>query len=301
MTAQMDTAQMDTAQAAPAAPAGPVPADPVLAVEGLDVRYGASHAVRGVDLTVRPGERIALVGESGSGKSTLGLAVAGFIDQRVATVEARRMEFAGVPLRRELTRLPQRTPGMSMVFQDAMTSLDPLWTVGSQLVAVLRGAGGVDGRAEAADAAREWLTRVGLTDTRRVMAARPHELSGGMRQRVMTAIALAGRPRLLVADEPTSALDASLARGAVELLVELCETQGASVLMISHDIGLCRRYTDRTLVMHRGVLVEELRSDDLGAATHPYTRGLLRCIPTLASAGLDELPTMTDDELGIAA
>jgi peptide/nickel transport system ATP-binding protein len=266
------------------------PTTAVLGIEGLDVHYGSSHAVRDVSLRITPGEKIALVGESGSGKSTLGLAIAGFLDPRVSTVQARRMEFDGLPLQRHLKRLPERTPGMSMVFQDAMTSLDPVWTVGSQLVAVLRGQG--LSKAEAHDLAREWLVKVGLTDTARVMAARPHELSGGMRQRVMTAIALAGRPRLLIADEPTSALDASLARAAVELLVELCATEGASVLMISHDIGLCRRYTDRTLVMYQGEIVEQLPSADLDSAEHPYTRGLLRCIPTLASAQLDELPTM---------
>ena len=173
-----------------------------------------------------------------------------------------------------------------------MTSLDPVWTVGSQLAAVIRNNARC-GRRETRERAAEWLRRVGLHDVRRVLAARPYELSGGMRQRVMIAIALSARPRLLIADEPTSALDATLSGELMELLVGLTDELGAALLMVSHDIALCQAYTDRTLVMYRGRAVERGPSATLArTATHPYTRGLIACIPRLENADADRLPTM---------
>ncbi|MEV8547998.1 ABC transporter ATP-binding protein [Streptomyces sp. NPDC051572] len=273
-------------------------ASPLLTVTDLTVRYGASGArpvtaLDGVSLTIARGERVALVGESGSGKTTMGLAVAGFLTGPDVEVSTGSLVFDGTALARtDRSRLPRRTPGMSMMFQDAMTSLDPVWTIGSQLRALLR-AGAKLTRKEQNERAREWLTRVGLSDTDRVMKSRPYELSGGMRQRAMLALALAGSPKLLIADEPTSALDASLAREAMELLVELTDDFGASLLIVSHDIHLCQDYADRTMVMYGGRIVEHGASRTLAeTATHPYTVGLLRCIPTLDSATLDELPTL---------
>jgi ABC-type dipeptide/oligopeptide/nickel transport system ATPase component len=146
------------------------------------------------------------------------------------------------------------------------------------------------------------LRRVGLTDVRRVSRSRPHELSGGMRQRVMIAVALAGRPRLLVADEPTSALDASLARGTMELLDELTRSEGIALLVISHDILLSLEHTDLVGVLQGGELVELGRSADLREhARHPYTRGLVACVPTLADRGRDRLPTLADAGAGPVA
>ncbi|UIX29191.1 ABC transporter ATP-binding protein [Streptomyces sp. GQFP] len=280
---------------------------PLLAVTDLTVRYGASGprpvtALDGVSLTIARGERIALVGESGSGKTTMGLAIAGFLTGPDVEITAGTVTFDGATLARtERSGVPRRTPGMSMMFQDAMTSLDPVWTIGSQLRAVLRANDKLT-RKEQKDRAREWLTRVGLTDTDRVMKARPYELSGGMRQRAMLALALAGGPQLLIADEPTSALDASLSREAMELLVELTDDFGASLLIVSHDIHLCQDYADRTMVMYGGRIVEHGDSRTLAeTATHPYTVGLLRCIPTLDSANLDELPTLARVAAELAA
>jgi peptide/nickel transport system ATP-binding protein len=271
---------------------------PLLAVTGLTVRFGAAgrHPVTALDnvsLTIARGERVALVGESGSGKTTMGLAIAGLLTGPDVEVTAGAVMFDGATIvRTDRSRVPHRTPGMSMMFQDAMTSLDPVWTIGSQLRAVLR-AGGTLTRRERNERAREWLTRVGLSGTDRVMKARPYELSGGMRQRAMLALALAGNPTLLIADEPTSALDASLSREAMELLVELTDDFGASLLIVSHDIRLCQDYADRTMVMYGGQIVEHGASRTLTeTATHPYTIGLLRCIPTLESANVDELPTL---------
>jgi peptide/nickel transport system ATP-binding protein len=278
------------------------PRHPALTVEHLAVYYGdgASRvaAVRDASFEIGPGERVALVGESGSGKTTLGLAVAGFLTQPGVHVDG-RIEFEGRPIGGAgRNRLPGRTPGIAMVFQDAMTSLDPVWTIGSQLRAVIRNTENLP-RAEVRERCRDWLRRVGITDVDRVLKNRPYELSGGMRQRAMMALALCSQPRLLIADEPTSALDASLSRNTMDLLLELTQEAGASLLIISHDILLCQEYADTTMVMYHGELVESGPSERLAStAIHPYTIGLLECIPTLDSAFLDELPTLESFGVG---
>jgi oligopeptide/dipeptide ABC transporter ATP-binding protein len=268
-----------------------------LDVKQLTVRYETDNgdvvAVDQVGFTVQRGERVALVGESGSGKTGTCLAVAGFLTAPNVNVTAEKMTFNGIDLTsRKASRIPRRTPGLSMVFQDATTSLDPIWSIGSQLGNVIRTTLGV-GRKEAATIARDWLVKVGLTDTERVMKSRPYELSGGMRQRAMIALALSGRPKLLIADEPTSALDASLSREVMELLVTLTDELGTGLLIVSHDIHLCQGYADRMLVMYGGRIVESGRAANLGSESrHPYTQGLLRSVPTLESATLAHLPTI---------
>ncbi|NQX13358.1 ABC transporter ATP-binding protein [Microbacteriaceae bacterium VKM Ac-2855] len=276
-------------------PSARIPAAPVLVVEDLTVDYGGHRAVDGVSFHIGAGERVALVGESGSGKSSLALAIAGFLTQDDVEVDATSLRFDGAEVTRERhTRLPHRVPGIAMIFQDAMTSLDPVWTVGSQLIAVLRANERLS-KAAAVERAHDWLRRVGLPDSDRIMKARPHQLSGGMRQRVMMAIALSGRPRLLIADEPTSALDASLSRAAMDLLEELTSQFDASLLIVSHDIHLCMEYSDRTFVMYRGEMVEQGDSATLRTtARHPYTAGLLSCVPTLETSTLHHLPTLKD-------
>ena len=268
---------------------------PVLGVEDLTVTYGTGDsevvAVRKASFEIAPGERVALVGES-----TLAMTIAGLLDVSAgATVESTRLEFEGSPARPETGRsVPRRTDGIAMVFQDAMTALDPVWTIGGQFKHVLAGAG-IKGRRERADTTAYWLNKVGLSDTKRVMRSRPYELSGGMRQRVMTALALCGSPRLLIADEPTSALDASLARGTMELLQNLTQEQGTALLIVSHDIKLCLEFSDTMLVMYRGELVEQKASAEIVAtATHPYTKGLLGCVPTLANRSASRLPVLRD-------
>ncbi|GAA1854159.1 ABC transporter ATP-binding protein [Pseudonocardia ailaonensis] len=285
---------------------GPRPAldpdRPLLDVRGLTVRYptsaGETTAVRDASLRIGTGEQVALVGESGSGKTSLAMAVAGFLGGS-ARMTAEVLGFDGAALdRAPRTGVPRRTPGMAVVFQDAMTSLDPVWSVGSQLTTVIRGATGC-GRRDAADRARAWLTRVGLTDTRRVLRSRPYELSGGMRQRAMLALALACEPRLLIADEPTSALDASLSRAVMELLRDLAADTGTSLLIVSHDIRLCQEFADRIMVMYHGEIVDEGRSAELEAiAGHPYTRGLLRCVPDLEARHAHRLPTLDTVDTG---
>ena len=275
-----------------------VPDAPILCVEDLSVAYDTEHgpqlALRSISLVVECGSRVAIVGESGSGKSTLGLAVSGFLNGPNVIARAKRLEFDGKLINApKLQRLPSVPSGLSIVFQDAMTSLDPVWTIGSQMNAVLRRDGRLDARMMRSEAAR-WLDRVGLgRDLKRVLDARPYELSGGMRQRAMLAIALCGSPKLLIADEPTSALDASLSREIMELLLELTQDLGTTLMIISHDIFLCQQYADRIVVMKDGAIVDDGPAASLEqAATHSYTRGLLRCVPTLETIGLDLLPTM---------
>jgi ABC-type dipeptide/oligopeptide/nickel transport system ATPase component len=276
--------------------------EPLVNAVDLTVTYGSGEtmttAVDNANFTIGRGEQVALVGESGSGKTTLALALAGFLTEPSATITAKELTFEGATLDRTMTkRLPVRTPNLSMVFQDAMTSLDPVWTIENQLRGVIRNQHRRDKTKLSKSAERalaiDWLRRVGLTDTDRVLGARPYELSGGMRQRAMLALALCAKPSLLIADEPTSALDVSLSRSTMDLLAELTRDVGISLLIVSHDINLCLEYSDRTMVMYHGVVVEQGISSELGAtAKHPYTRGLLHCVPTLDSFSWDELPTL---------
>jgi peptide/nickel transport system ATP-binding protein len=268
----------------------------ILTVDNLTVSYAkGSTALNSASLSLTQGQRMAIVGESGSGKSTLAMAIAGFLRQSDVAMWSGEITFEGRtqgPLQNH--QVPSRTPGISMVFQDAMTSLDPVWTVGSQLTAVLRAAKKAS-RRQASTVAEEWLRRVGLNDTHRVMRARPYELSGGMRQRVMIALALCASPRLLIADEPTSALDASLSRATMDLLLELTESTGVSLVIVSHDIHLCLEYADSVTVMYRGDIVEQGSSREVARdPQHPYTQGLLGCVPTLAQSSADRLPTLGD-------
>jgi peptide/nickel transport system ATP-binding protein len=269
----------------------------VLDVENLTVRYkvadGYFTAVDNVSFKVAPGERIAIVGESGSGKTNTCLAIAGFLTQPNAVIEADAIAFQGTSIvQRKRKRLPHRIPGLAMVFQDANTSLDPVWTVGSQLIDILRATQKIS-RKDAKAKAAEWLLKVGMADPERVMNSRPYELSGGMRQRVMVALALAGGPRLLIADEPTSALDATLSRDIMQLLLALTTETGTGLILVTHDIHLGQAFTDRMLVMYGGRIVEEGASSTLDTtAVHPYTQALMRSVPTLESADLDVLPTI---------
>ncbi|WP_159501231.1 ABC transporter ATP-binding protein [Microbacterium sp. 18062] len=277
---------------------------PLLEVDHLDVHYGGFHAVKDASLRVYEGERVAIVGESGSGKTTLGLALGGFIDTRLGTVTAERLAYRGMPLTQPHTRIPRSVPGISMVFQDAMTSLDPVSTVGSQITGVLRKTHALSRRAASAEAIRR-LDALGVRDAEFVMASRPGELSGGMRQRVMVAIATAGDPALLIADEPTSALDVNIGLATMRTLTGMADEGRAALLFITHDIELCARFADYVVVMYRGEIVENLPARDLSRAQHPYTLGLLSSVPRLDSADLDELPVFdsgaTTEEPVIAA
>jgi peptide/nickel transport system ATP-binding protein len=252
----------------------------LLVVEDLHVRFGQAHAVRGNSLTVRRGETHCLVGESGCGKSVTALAVMNLLAPG-AKRDAKRIDFMGESLlglsERAISRL--RGDAMAMIFQEPMTSLNPAYTIGSQMAEVFtRHRGGP--RGAALERAAKLLARVGITAPELRLAQYPHQLSGGLRQRVMIAMALMCEPKLLIADEPTTALDVTVQAQILRLLLELQRELGLGVLLITHDLGIVARMAHRVSVMYAGEVVESGTADAIFAApTHPYTRGLLECVP----------------------
>ncbi|HYH24230.1 MAG TPA: ABC transporter ATP-binding protein [Blastococcus sp.] len=265
---------------------------PVLEVEDLRVRLrtprGPADVVNGLSYTVGAGETVAVVGESGSGKSVSVLALLGLLPARVATVTGRAVLQGEDLLTMKPERLRQvRGPGAGMVFQDPMTSLNPVLTIGRQLVEGIRAHGDVSKQAARARAA-ELLREVGLPDPERTLDRYPHELSGGMRQRVVIAIALSNSPALLIADEATTALDVTVQAQIIDLVERLQADHGTGVIWITHDLGVVAGIADRVLVMYGGRCVEDGTVDDvLERPAHPYTRGLLGSLPDLAQPAVD--------------
>ena len=263
---------------------------PLLEVRGLTIRFAPTGrpAVDAVSFSIGAGETLAVVGESGSGKSVTALAMTRLLPQPPARYEAGEILLEG----RDLLALPERElravrgKGIAYVFQDPATSLNPVFTVRQQMGEVLRLHRPEVGHGRAAQDAEiiRALTEVGITEPARRLGSYPHELSGGMAQRVMIAMALACRPRLLVADEPTTALDATVQRQIIELMKEIKGRTGMSILLITHNFSIIGGLADRVAVMFRGRLVEEGRTEDvLGAPQHPYTRALIDCIPKLGA------------------
>jgi peptide/nickel transport system ATP-binding protein len=246
----------------------------------FDTEAGRVEAVRGVSFDLGR-ERLGIVGESGSGKTMTGRAVLRLI-RPPGKIEADQMVFDGVDLmkasEREMRAL--RGPRIAMVMQDPKYSLNPVMKVGSQLMEGLRQRDRVS-KPEAHAAAIAALTAVQIRDPERVMEAYPHELSGGMGQRVMIAMMLIPNPDLLIADEPTSALDVTVQAEVLSILDDLVKTRGMGLIFISHDLRLVARFCDRVLVMYKGKVVEELAAKDLMQARHPYTQGLLNCLPRI--------------------
>jgi peptide/nickel transport system ATP-binding protein len=271
---------------------------PLLEVDGLDVHFrrrghAPVAAVTDLSFSVNAGETVALVGESGCGKSTTALALLGLLPSSAATVRARTLRFAG----RDLAQLREadwhalRGGDIAMIFQDPLSALNPVRTVGSQLTESLRLHRGLRGR-EARRLAVELLDRVHIPEAARRLDEYPHRLSGGMRQRVLIAMALAGRPRLLLADEPTTALDVTIQAQILRLLEELQREEGTSVLLITHDLGVVAETAHRVVVMYAGRAVESRDADALFAhPLHPYTQRLMRARPTpqVHQARLEEI------------
>jgi peptide/nickel transport system ATP-binding protein len=263
---------------------GPGVTAPLLSVEGLHVSIplprGTLRAVRGISFSVEPGETLCIVGESGCGKSLTALALMGLLPSK-AERRAERILFDG----RDLTGASDaemadiRGDRMSMIFQEPMTALNPTLTVGRQMTEVLlrhRRAS----RAEARERAVYLLDRVGIPRPSERLRQYPHELSGGLRQRVMIATALMCGPKLIVADEPTTALDVTIQAQILRVLMELKEEFGTALVLITHDLGVVARVADRVLVMYAGGIVEEGRKRPIfHNPLHPYTRGLMACIP----------------------
>ncbi len=261
--------------------------DSLLTVEGLQTHFfteeGVVRAVDGVTLSVRPGETLGLVGESGCGKTVTALSILRLIPDPPGRIVGGTISFDG----RDLLRLPEeeirkiRGSSISMIFQEPMTSLNPVFTVGEQVAEGIRHHQKVS-RREAWDRAIEGLRRVKIADPVRRAREYPHQLSGGMRQRVMIAMALALGPRLLIADEPTTALDVTIQAQILELLLGLQEEMKMAVMLITHDLGVIAETADRVLVMYAGRVVEEAVVKDLfDNPLHPYTQGLLESLPRL--------------------
>ncbi|WP_445679583.1 ABC transporter ATP-binding protein [Radicibacter daui] len=253
-------------------------AEPTLDIRNLRVTYarGIVAAVDGIDLQLAGG-RLGIVGESGSGKSTVGRAIMRLLSSS-ARVEADRMMFAGMDLARLGERALRQLRGkqMALIMQDPRYSLNPVLTIGAQVAEAAHLHLGLRGKA-AQQAGAEMLARVRIQNVARVTGLYPHQISGGMGQRVMIAMMLIARPRLVIADEPTSALDVSVRAEVLELLDSLVREQGSSLILISHDIRMVAAFCDEVAVMYRGRVVEKLAQ--LENAAHPYTRGLLAALP----------------------
>ena len=249
----------------------------------FDTETGPVEAVRGVSFDLGR-ERLGIVGESGSGKTMTGRSVLRLI-RPPGRIEADAMTFDGQDILNasEAEMRALRGRRMAMVMQDAKYSLNPVMKVGAQLMEGLRQRDRV-GRAEAYAKAVTALNAVQIRDPDRVMEAYPHELSGGMGQRVMIAMMLIPNPDLLIADEPTSALDVTVQAEVLSILDNLVRDRGMGLIFISHDLRLVARFCDRVLVMYRGRVVEEIAARDLMRARHPYTQGLLNCLPRIGGA-----------------
>jgi peptide/nickel transport system ATP-binding protein len=256
---------------------------PLVEIAGLTVDFGkdGSRAVDGVDLSIAPGEALGIVGESGSGKSVTWLAALGLLPARARVGGSVRLEgrqLVGAP-----ARLLESVRGkrIAMIFQDPSSCLNPVHRIGRQLGEALKLHRSLSGAAGEAEALR-LLDQVGIADAKRRLSDYPHQLSGGLNQRIMIAMALAGQPDLLVADEPTTALDATIQAQILALLAGIRRDTGMALVLISHDLGVVAENVSRVAVMYAGRLVEEGLGQDLfGAARHPYTQGLLAALPTL--------------------
>jgi peptide/nickel transport system ATP-binding protein len=272
-------------------------ADTLLEVEGLNVRFDSArqshHAVRGVSFAIGR-QKVGIVGESGSGKSLTGRAIMK-LAPKAARVDAGKIHFDGIDLLSASERRMRAIRGnrISMILQDPKFSLNPLMRIGHQITEAYR----LHHRANAAQArakALQMLESVDIRDPERVFRQYPHEVSGGMGQRVMIAMMLIPEPDLIVADEPTSALDATVQRQVLRILDELVTRRGAGLLFISHDLNLVADFCDRVLVMYAGQILEDIPARELRDARHPYTRALLDCLPRL-DRKVDTLATVARD------
>ncbi len=274
--------------------------DALAEIDGLDVAF-ASHdgvlmpAVRGVSLTVRRGERLGIVGESGSGKSLTGRALLGLLPPE-AKWSAKALRLEGQDLLAMRPKARRRLCGtrMSMILQDPKFSLNPVMTVAQQMRETFVRQGVKEGRRALRERIVAALETVHIRDPQRVADAYPHELSGGMGQRVMIAMMVSAGPRLLIADEPTSALDVLVSMQVLAVLDEMIARHDTGLVFISHDLPLVMSFCDRVAVMYGGRVVETCAARDLVHATHPYTRGLLEANPPLENPP-DELPTLRRD------
>jgi oligopeptide transport system ATP-binding protein len=258
------------------------------------VKRGYVQAVNGISFTLKAGERVALVGESGCGKSVTALSTMRLVDQPPGEYRGGQIYFEDENLlalaEKEMRKI--RGGRIGMIFQDPMTCLNPTMTVGKQIAEGLLMHLKLP-RDQARARAIQLLKQVGIPDATQRFHAYPHEFSGGMRQRVMIAIALSCNPRLLIADEPTTALDVTVQAQILELISSVCQESGTALLLITHDLGVVAGMTERVIVMYAGKIVEEATTEELFAQPrHPYTVGLLASVPRLDEPRHEELPTI---------
>ncbi len=260
----------------------------LLSVRDLRVLFGTEHgeiaAVDDIGFDLAPGEILGVVGESGSGKSVTALAIMGLLPKPPSRIGQGTIHFQG----QDLLQLGERDmrgirgPGIGMIFQEPMTSLNPVFTIGDQLMETVRVHQRL-GPKEQRERAVEMLARVGIALPARRLDDYPHQLSGGMRQRVMIAMALICNPKILIADEPTTALDVTIQQQILELLLDLRDEFGMGIIIITHNMGVVAEMADRVIVMYAGKIVERAPVNELfERPVHPYTRGLLDSIPSLA-------------------
>lgn len=271
---------------------------PLLTVEDLRVtfptRTGVIEAVRGVSFELGR-ERLGIVGESGSGKSQTGRAIMGLTPPH-AKITAKKLEFDGIDLLNASARERRALRGgrIAMVLQDPKYSLNPVMTIGKQIAETLKAHGKFSGE-EIRRRSIAMLEAVQIRDAERVMKLYPHEVSGGMGQRVMIAMMLVAEPEMLIADEPTSALDVTVQLEVLGILDKLVAERGMGLICVSHDLRLVSSFCDRVIVMYAGKIVEEIAAKDLANAKHPYTQGLLNCMPKIG-ADRHPLPTLQREE-----
>ena len=282
---------------------------PLLDVRGLGISFliggGSVQATQDVSFSVQPGERVGIVGESGCGKTITGLSLLGLLPRATTRVAGQAMfegeNLVGLPLSR---MRHVRGRKISMIFQEPMSALDPVFTIGQQIGETILTHFKVD-KKQARERAIEALASVGIPSPARVHDSYPHQLSGGMRQRAMIAIALVCEPRLLIADEPTTALDVTIQAQIIDLLLELSAKQGTALLFITHDLGVIAETCTRMITMYAGQVVEDAPVDSaLVRPRHPYTSGLLRSLPRLSARGAvlpsiaGRVPTLRDMPTG---
>ncbi|MCP5373694.1 MAG: ABC transporter ATP-binding protein [Hyphomicrobiales bacterium] len=273
---------------------------PLLEVEGLKVEFktrrGIAKVLEGVTFNLEPGKTLGIVGESGCGKSMTALSIMRLVPIPPGRISAGSIRLKGEDLLQASEKRMRQVRGkdISMIFQEPMTSLNPVYSIGDQIAETVRVHEGLSRRA-AFDRAVEMLKAVNIPAAEKRVNEFPHQMSGGMRQRVMIAMALACRPSVLIADEPTTALDVTVQAQVFDLLKELQEKTGTTIILITHDMGAIAEMADRVMVMYAGRAAEEATTEQiLTAPKHPYTQGLIACVPHMADKPPPERPPLTE-------